>query len=116
MRRKPCLKDRLQHPKHCLLDDSVPDRRYPQRPLTPIRLGNQHSLDRERTIRACPKFRDQLAEILFESLAEFFHADPIDSGCPMVSTYLFISGSKPPRLQYLPHQAMDFSPLLHHRA
>jgi len=116
VRRKIRLKDRLQYPKHRLLDHSVPDRRNPQGPLTPIRLGNQDPLDRERSISARPKLRGQLNKILFESLPEFLYADPIDSSCPMVSPHFCIGRSKPPKLQHLPHEAMKLPPLLHQRA
>src|SRR5262245_28700359 len=116
VRREGRLKDRLQHPKHRLLDDSVPDRRNSQRPLTPIRLGNQNPLDRERSISARLKLRDQFKQILFESLPEFLYADPIHSGCPMIGTHLFVGGFEPPKLQHLPHEAMVLPPLLHQRA
>src|SRR5262245_32475864 len=113
VRRKIGLKDRLQYPKHRLLDHSVPDRRNPQRPLTPIRLGNQNPLDRERPISARPKLRDQFEKILFESLPKFFHADPNHSGCPMIGAHFFVGSPKPPKLEHLPHEAMKLPPLLH---
>jgi hypothetical protein len=112
VRRKIRLKDRLQDLPHCLLDDSIPYRRYPKRPLIPVRLGNPHPPHRLWAVGLPPKLDHQRRQTRLQVLPKGFHRDAIHSGLPTIATHRFIRGSQPPQVQPLPHETVKLPPLL----
>jgi hypothetical protein len=98
------------------LDDPIPYRRNPQRPLIPIRLGNPHPPHRLWAVGLGPKLDNQRRQIRLQLLSEGLHRDAIHPGLPTIAAHRFIRGAQSSQVQHLPHEIVKLSPLLVRRA
>src|SRR6266705_3299310 len=116
VRRELRLNDRLQDLPHRLLAHPISYRRNPQRPLPPIRLGNQHPPHRLRSVGLRSELDAQRRQIRLQLLPKGFHRDAIHPGLPTIAAHRLIRGSQPPQVQHLPHETVELPPLLVWRA
>jgi hypothetical protein len=107
----------MRHSEGALDDPAVcRDRRYPKRPLTPIRLGNPHPPHRLRPVGLRPKIDDQRRQVRLQLYAKGLHGDTIHPGLPTIAAHCRIRGPQPPQVQHLPHETVKLPPLPSWRA